>query len=189
MLKKPIYIPNWTTEPGIEHLLGPTIPWRRDTETRQECFMTSVPYVYQYGTGRGIRTYTAVPITQTIEAVMQNLNDTLFWPLGYGEMNGCFLNRYDDHTQHLGWHADDFEGMDHERPVCVVSFGQPREIWFRENGVNGTVPKENRQILENGSLLIMPHGFQGTHQHRIPKGDRTMSPRVSLTFRAFKNMA
>ncbi len=40
-------------------------------------------------------------------------------------------------------------------------------------------------IVEPGSLFIMPPGMQHTHEHRIPKGDRAMGGRISLTFRRF----
>lgn len=186
-MASPLYFPNWTQEPGIARLLA-EVPWRRDTETRQEAFMTAKPYTYQYGSGRGVRSYTSTPFCCDVEALMQRLNVLMDYPYHWGPLNGCFLNRYDDQTQHLGWHADNFVGMDHTRPVVVVSFGQPREIWFRENGKTGVVPEADRQLLCDGSLLIMPPGFQHTHQHRIPRGDRSMGPRVSLTFRAFKDV-
>ena len=35
--------------------------------------------------------------------------------------NVCFLNRYDDQRNHLGWHADDSPEMDHDHPIAVVS--------------------------------------------------------------------
>lgn len=109
-------------------------------------------------------------------------------PLGpdWGPMGGCFLNRYDHDRQALGWHSDDSDIMDHTKAVVVVSFGEPREIWWRKKGDKGVVPTENRQLLEPGSLFVMPPGFQQTHEHRIPKGDRPMQTRISLTFRAFK---
>lgn len=191
----PLYVPNWLENPDqlFERLMT-GVPWRADTEARKECFMTYKPYTYQYGTGRGVRSYTSVPFDCNVNNVMDLVNYVLenrgSGQLGpvHSAVNGCFLNRYDDQSNALGWHADNFEGMDHTIPVVVVSLGQPREIWFRKNGDTGIVPPKNRQLLENGSLLIMPPGYQHTHQHRIPKGDRSMKPRISLTFRAFKDI-
>lgn len=99
--------------------------------------------------------------------------------------NVCFLNRYDDHRNQLGWHADDTPGMLHEHPIAVVSLGAAREIWWRPIGQTGVVPADQRQLLEDGSLFMMPAGFQRTHQHRIPKHDRPCGPRASLTFRRY----
>jgi hypothetical protein len=48
------------------------------------------------------------------------------------------------------------------------------------------VPPSQRIKLENGSIFLMPPGYQDTHLHRIPRHDLPCGPRVSLTFRTFK---
>ena len=187
----PVYIPNFVSGTVGTYLRD--VPWERHTATRSECFMApGKPYEYTYGSGRGVRSYWSVPFAAGVDVLMGTLNSYLGenpwlgkYP-GWGPMTGCFLNRYDDNKEFLGFHADNFVGMDHTKCVAVVSFGEPREIWWRENDVKGDVPLANRQLLGNGSLFLMPPGMQHTHQHRIPKGDRTMGPRVSLTYRAFK---
>ncbi len=164
------------------------IPWGTFTETRQECFMALEPTKYTYGSGRGVRTYESIPYIVWVENIRQELNrggqerETLDDLYSY---NVCFLNHYTDSGQHLGWHSDDSPGMSHEHPIAVVSFGQPREIWWRRIGQKGEIPPEQRQLLGNNSLFVMPPGFQLEYQHRIPKGDRTMGPRTSLTFRHY----
>lgn len=92
----------------------------------------------------------------------------------------------DNEHQHLGWHADDFEGMIKEEPIAVISFGAAREIWVKPKDSKGEVPKDQRFLLEDGSIFIMPPGYQDTHLHRIPKHDRPCGWRISLTFRSFK---
>jgi alkylated DNA repair dioxygenase AlkB len=179
----PVYRSGWAVEPGIERLLS-EVPWISPSEARSECFMSPEPYSYTYGSGRGVRTYTSVPFAADVDKVMAKVNEVMD-EFGWGHMNGCFLNLYRDQKQALGWHADDFRGMDHTAPVVVVSFGEEREIWWRANGESGVTPADQRRLLENGSLFIMPPGMQHTHQHRIPKGDRDMGERVSLTFRRF----
>jgi len=72
--------------------------------------------------------------------------------------------------------------------IHVVSFGVEREIWWKEKEFKGLVPQENRQLLKSGSIFIMPAGFQANHFHKIPKADREVGPRVSLTFRNYKKM-
>ncbi len=156
------------------------IPWIRETDARQECFMAHDSIKYTYGSGRGVRTYVSVPYNPVILDIQDQLNKS--FNLDY---NVCFLNRYDDSSQNLGWHSDDSPGMDHEHPIAVVSFGQPREIWVRKIGDHGVVPIENRFMLNHGSLFEMPKHFQQHWQHRIPKGDRVMWPRCSLTYRHY----
>jgi alkylated DNA repair dioxygenase AlkB len=182
---KPLYIPSYAPDiVTIEYMLN-EIPWGTFTDARQECFMAPEPLEYTYGSGRGVRTYKSGPFNSVVKNLMETLNSgARVGRLGH-TYNVCFLNRYDDASQHLGWHADDSPGMDHEHPIAVISFGQPREIWWRLADHKGEIPAEQRQLLGNGSLFEMPPGFQRTYQHRIPKGDREMKPRVSLTFRHY----
>lgn len=98
----------------------------------------------------------------------------------------CFLNRYEHERNGLGWHSDDSPDTSDAHPISVVSFGEPREIWWRRIGEKGTVPESNRKLLEPGSLFVMPPGFQSAFEHRIPKGAHSMGARVSLTFRHMK---
>ena len=161
-------------------------PWLERTSARSECFMSDKAGLeYTYGQGRGVRTYTSIEMDMYTRFILKHLNDYLEYH-SMKPMNGVFLNRYENEQQHLGWHSDNFVDMDHEAPVCVISLGQMREIWFRLIGVTGKTPLNQRQMLEPGSLLVMPAGMQHTHEHRIPKGDREMGPRISLTFRRFK---
>ena len=75
--------------------------------------------------------------------------------------------------------------MDLDHPIAVVSLGAEREIWWKDKHFKGTIPQENRQLLKNGSLFIMPAGFQNDHLHKIPRCDRPCGIRISLTFRYF----
>jgi alkylated DNA repair dioxygenase AlkB len=175
--------------------------------------MSSTDRTYSYGNKRfGDESYQSKPFTPLVSALMDGIN------LAFGtSLNVCFLNKYDDQHQHLGWHADDFPGMNRTQPIAVVSFGAEREIWLKEKrgfpcecmnssvvsevGIppcqtcggahwlksppNGKQPADHRIKLEDGSMFIMPPGYQDTHLHRIPKHDRPCSWRISLTFRSF----
>ena len=174
----PTYISGMFPNLSMEYFLH--LPWEQHRPTRKECFMSDPHGVsYTYGKGPSAETYISIKMEPIIVSVMNMLN------CNGDKYNGCFLNLYEDDKHHLGWHADDFEGMDKDHPIASVSFGQSREIWWRENGFTGVIPVSNRQMLEHGSVFIMPAGFQEGYQHRIPKGDRAMGPRVSLTFRRF----
>jgi alkylated DNA repair dioxygenase AlkB len=156
------------------------VDWLRVREARREAFMTPGGGAsYTYGTGEHARTYVSLEMHPVVERVMRALNS-----LG-ASYNACFLNRYDEQRDQLGWHADDSPGQDFGHPIAVVSLGAEREIWWRERGASGVVPAADRQRLASGSLFEMPSGFQQTHQHRIPKSDRPCGVRVSLTFRKF----
>ena len=177
---KPLYTPDYWENPETFNKLKNEVPWIRVTETRQECFMAPSRTEYTYGEGKGVRTYTSVPYHDEVLEIQGAINKNY-------DFNVCFLNRYDAASQHLGWHADDSPGMDHEHPIIVISFGEPREIWWREKGYRGVIPANQRQLLGHGSLFYMPPGFQLQYQHRIPKGDKPMGCRISLTYRRYIN--
>lgn len=186
---KPIYVSSGFRDISLDHVLNST-PWIQVTDARLECFMAATTDTYTYGEGRGVRTYTPVPYSLLVTSIQETLNNHLSHALNEhprksGLYNVCFLNRYDNAAMQLGWHSDDSPGMDHDHPIAVVSFGQPREIWWREKSQAGVIPADQRQLLEHGSIFIMPAGMQRTHQHRIPKGDRPMGTRVSLTYRHY----
>lgn len=184
-----LYVPGFVEPGDLPQRLLVETPWVQRTESRLECFMANGdPYPYTYGTGRGERTYYSIPTSDLVEELRLRVNAYLAAERpSWGPMTGCFLNRYDYERHHLGWHADNFKGMDHSKCVAVVSFGEEREFLYRENPTPGTPrPAETSLVLGNGSLLLMEPGMQHTHQHRLPKGRRAnMKPRVSATFRAF----
>jgi len=172
---EPTYTPN-LFDVSAEELEA--IPWVDRTHARRECFMSVYDRKYTYGSGDGQRTYSSVSMHGWVWRTMTSLNAAA------GDYhNVCFLNKYEGREHGLGWHSDDSPDTDGEHPIAVVSFGEPREIWWRPKGRKGEVPPECRRLLEPGSLFVMPPGFQSTHEHRIPKGSREMSWRVSLTFR------
>ena len=150
------------------------IPWVARTPARLECFMSPMPRTYTYGSGLGVRTYESVPMEPWVAKIMEALP---------GNPNVCFFNRYDSRANALGWHSDDSPDTSDDDPISVVSFGEEREIWWKPIGATGVVPLDCRKKLGSGSLFVMPPGFQILYRHKIPKGDREMGVRVSLTFR------
>ncbi len=168
---EPLYTPNVFSVSSDEL---DSAPWTDCVEARRECFMSPVTREYTYGSGNGTRTYTSTPMLDWVSKIMSQLD---------GEPNVCFLNRYENERKALGWHSDDSPDTSDAHPISVVSFGEPREIWWRGIGDAGFVPLTQRKLLEPGSLFVMPAGFQARFEHRIPKGSRSMGVRVSLTFR------
>ncbi len=174
-----IYIPDFI-EPDIAaaecERLWNDLEWeQRDGAPRREYWMNDYDAPYTYGSGIHARTYPAKPWDAKIYAYMMEINSA------HGiALNCCFVNGYADQRQHLGWHADDSPEMAMNVPVAVISVGAEREIWFRRKDDPTVFTK---QLLGSGSLLIMPKSFQQTHQHRIPKADRVVGARVSLTYR------
>ncbi len=149
---------------------------RRDTAPRCEYYCNDFPEFYIYGRGRGERLYEPRPYHESILSIrkeLENLTGTVF--------EVCFLNRYLNQSDHLGWHADDSPEMDDSRPIGIVSLGVEREIWFK----NLAAPEIEKLTLGHGSLCLMLPGMQETHYHRIPKASFKCGERISLTFRGY----
>lgn len=184
---KPIYISNFVQNPNyIFNKLLNMDGWLEETSARKEYVMSDENKSYTYGKGIGRRTYWPKPFHPDVNLLMNNMNNLLWVGPNLCCYNVCFLNRYDTQKNQLGWHSDDSPEMDEKHPIAVISFGSEREIWWKLKTETGVVPKENRQLLESGSLFTMPVGFQEHYVHRIPKCDRSCGCRISLTFRKFK---
>lgn len=107
-----------------------SLPWETKRTARHEYFMSDQKLSYSYGNkfgGEDQPVYEGKPMLPPVIGIMARLNGLLGT-----EFNACFLNKYDDDHQHLGWHADDFEGMRADQPIAVVSFGAEREIWLKD---------------------------------------------------------
>ena len=159
-----------------------SLPWLTKRTARMEYFMSNVPRIYRYGRTDDNIEYTSEHFSDGVKELLVKLN--IDFKTGY---NVCFLNRYNNQHNHLGWHSDDFEGADQDHPIACISFGAEREIWWKPKEQKGVVPSEQRQLLGHCSLWIMPGGFQDNHLHKIPKHSQPCGRRYSLTFRRFIN--
>lgn len=152
---------------------------RRGDAPRCEYYCNDFKKTYVYGKGKGVRSYDPKPYHEKILEIRKSIEEitkTVF--------EVCFLNRYLNQSDQLGWHADDSIEMDDARPIAIVSFGVEREIWFRENSNKENIEKIK---LGHGSLCLMNPGMQDTWQHRIPKAGFQCGERISLTFRGYVN--
>ena len=167
-------------------MLWDKMPWVENDGSvpRYETWMNDYALPYSYSRGDFARTYEAQPRWPTmvdhLRKVVNAVNNTAY--------DCCFVNGYAHGRQHLGWHADDSPEMDPAHPIAVISFGAPREIWFRREPTDDLLVKfytaPQRQLLENGSILTMLPGMQQAWKHRIPKSsDANCGRRISLTLR------
>lgn len=179
-----IYIPNAVANPSWCYSELLSLDWeRRDDAPRYEYWTSRLGKSYTYGRGRGERTYESKPTTTLINMI--NIKASMIYSAGTRRalFEGCFLNRYEHGRDHLGWHADDDPGIDHTKPIAVVTLyenpGDVRNIQYKAIGGGELVS----QPLENGSLFIMKPGMQQTHLHRVPKCGYEIGGRISLTYR------
>jgi len=175
-------IPNFITNPSDAFaVLNQELDWVRITNTpRSEYYCNDFPEPYFYGTPEHGRAYQVQPWHPEILAIRQALEahtGSVF--------EVCFLNRYLDQKDQLGWHSDNSPEMDDARPIGIISLGVEREIWFKEIGADNSPENITKVKLPHGSLCLMHAGMQDTHLHRIPKASFICGTRISLTFRGY----
>lgn len=155
------------------------LDWEKRDAPRHEYYCNDFPNPYVYGKNKGQRLYNPRPwhpVILEIRKALEDFTNTKF--------EVCFLNRYLNQSDHLGWHADDSPEMDDARPIGVISLGVEREILFRDIALMLEI---KRLKLEHGSLCLMQAGMQDEYEHRIPKASFQCGERISLTFRGYIN--
>ena len=180
------YYPGFVSNPNTWFsTLWQDLAWeRRPDAPRREYWTTLRNQPYTYGRGAGVRTYAPQPD----HALIIEGRNAIAEQYGF-LLEGCFLNGYETARDWLGWHSDDDPGIDHTKPIAIITVGQGRAIQFRTiiepfgNGSKGVFGDPETLMLEPGSLCLMPAGMQFSHQHRIPKAGMAVKPRISLTYR------
>ena len=89
------------------------------------------------------------------------------------------LNLYRDGRDSVAPHGDREPELVAGWPIAIVSLGAPRDMLIRPTGGGAS----RRVTLQPGSVLVMSHASQSTHEHGIPKCRVASGPRVSLAFR------
>lgn len=175
------YIKEFVPDPeqAFERLKNELSWVRREQTPRSEYYYNKANVPYTYGRGRGIREYLPQPSHDVINELIMKLET-------YAHFEVCFLNRYHNQSDQLGWHSDNSPEMDDARPIAIISLGIEREIWFSKKDANEKPIGEIEKVkLASGSLCLMPAGMQDTHLHRIPKAGFECGERISLTFRGY----
>lgn len=176
------YVPAFVKDAdAVFKRLWDELAWERRGKTpRREYYCNEVNVPYVYGIEAFAREYKPATWHPDILAIKEALEAYL-----NTKFEVCFLNGYENSKDHLGWHADDSPEMDDGRPIAIVTLGAERDIWFTLQGDVKDPSKKTVLKLQHGSLCVMAPGMQDTHFHRIPKADREVGPRISLTFRGY----
>lgn len=164
---------------------------RRQDAPRCEYYCNDLNLPYSYGEGRGLRIYNPQPFHSSIIEIRKKIENFLNL-----RFEVCFLNRYLNQRDWLGWHTDDSPEMDSCRPIVIISLGVERFIEFKNINDIGNNNKTS-VLLEHGSACIMHAGMQEKWYHKIPKASFITinakysnlhnGERISLTFRGYKN--
>ena len=94
--------------------------------------------------------------------------------------NAVGLNLYRDGRDSVAVHNDKLHTIVPSHPIALVSLGDTRRMRVRAK----QAPHDSIGVdLGPGSLLVMSHASQLTHEHGIAKTTRVVGPRISVVFR------
>ena len=122
-------------------------------------------------------------------------NDDLpeeFVPFYEANYNQVVANWYQDQNDYIAAHSDCQRGMIDNASVCLVSLYEtdnPKLYRYLEvTPKNGTHSLCRRFIirLDHGSIITMHGTTQDEFKHGIKKAQKTVCPRLSLSFRQMK---
>ena len=97
--------------------------------------------------------------------------------------NHLLLNLYRDGRDSMGMHADDEAELGRDPVVATLTLGATRKFLLRARQGSHRV----EYALGDGSLLIMGGRCQAEYVHGIPKTQRPVGARLSVTFRRVEN--
>ncbi|MDN5780667.1 MAG: alpha-ketoglutarate-dependent dioxygenase AlkB [Luteimonas sp.] len=90
------------------------------------------------------------------------------------------MNLYRDGRDSVAMHHDKLPTLLPGQPIALLSLGAARRMRIRANANHRDAIDV---ALAHGSLLVMSHASQSTHEHGIPKTTRPIGPRMSVVFR------
>lgn len=112
------------------------------------------------------------PVLREAQQAVRAVVDAPFTAVG--------LNFYRDGDDSVAPHGDKLHMLVPGHPIALLSLGHPRRMSIRANAP----PRRSLQVdLEPGSVLVMSHRAQLTHEHGIAKTRSPVGPRISLAFR------
>ncbi|GLS89963.1 alkylated DNA repair protein [Psychromonas marina] len=101
---------------------------------------------------------------------------------GY-HFNCVLANLYRDGQDSVGYHADDEKILGINPVIASYSLGATRRFLLKHN--SDKLQKVACELQHN-SLILMHGALQHYWQHSIPKTQRSVAPRINLTFRLIK---
>ena len=97
-------------------------------------------------------------------------------PAGYTRAG---FNLYRDGQDSVAMHGDRVGDLAAGQPIAILSLGAARDMLIKPKRGGSA----QRVRLAPGSVLVMSHAAQRTHDHGIPKCSAPLGPRISLAFR------
>jgi alkylated DNA repair dioxygenase AlkB len=103
--------------------------------------------------------------------------------LAGARFNSCVLNLYHDGSEGMAWHSDSEAAYGAHTAIASLSLGATRKFAFMHKRT-----RERRDMmLCHGQFIVMRGETQRHWLHAVAKTVTVTSPRISLTFRFFRD--
>ncbi len=165
-----VYHPGVVTEAQAQAwyaALRPQVPWRSEDRPMYDRIV-AVPRLMASVT---LNDPTRPPEMDAALAAVQSVAPAPYTRVG--------LNLYRDGRDSVALHSDRLHDLAPRQPISILSLGAPRDMLIKPKAGGPA----QRVRLEPGSVLVMSHACQRTHEHGIPKSAEPLGPRMSLAFR------
>src|SRR5579863_2811830 len=95
------------------------------------------------------------------------------------DVNYLSILGYENENDHIGWHQHREDRGEEDQSVWVLSLGQVRELTIRPVGCDDK-SQYVTLIPEHGSLYVLPHEYNTTHEHAILDSRYRCGLRISI---------
>lgn len=106
-------------------------------------------------------------------------------------LNGLLLCFYDGTHDYIGQHHDKTFALVKGAQILTVSFGETRtfRLTREEKRADKLMVVETKDFpASQGTVFLMPYGTNKAWKHGVPKSAQYTGRRISVTFRAFKEV-
>jgi alkylated DNA repair dioxygenase AlkB len=121
----------------------------------------------------------ALPWTPLLLGIKKEVERTC----GY-RFNSLLLNYYRNEQDSMGFHSDDEAELGPKPIIASLSLGATRDFVFKHKHRKDI--KRYKVPLESGTLILMKGNTQKNWVHGIEKQQRSVGPRINLTFRQIR---
>lgn len=163
----------------FEHLQD-EVPWNQEETILFGKRMVIPRLTAWFGDQHGNYSYSGIKMTpHPWTTLLTEIRDRV-GEIAATKFNSVLLNLYRDGTDSVDWHADDEPELGPTPIIGSVSLGATRRFNLRPR--DRSVPAVSVD-LNHGDVLVMSGPMQSSWQHQAPKTQRSVGPRINLTFR------
>lgn len=135
-------------------------------------------WVYGYHLNKVPKKYNEIPLW--LCELKKAIEDYLFTDFNY-----ILLAKYRDQNDSIAYHSDDERFLGIAPTIASITVGETRPFFLKNKKTKETFSFD----LKHGDLFVMQNNCQKNYMHSVPKLNKSVNTRISLTFRKVLNFA